>query len=411
MDAATQSYIDGQIKEIFGAEVAAHREFIQRMTREAEAKNQLPPWMVSDTSPVIDGSKMPKGASMGRIVASAVAGKLSGRGVDGALKYAEAKWGKGPEMEPVVRALQASDGGTGAIMITPQVSRDWIEYLRPDVVVRSIDPRPEALVGGTLSIPKVTGTTTATYRGENVVTNANPNPTAGFIYLSAKELISKIPISNKLIRYAGATGTDVEARVMYEMKRQIALREDLAFIRGDGTSNTPRGLLNWVNSANKTGMTATPTDATVIKDLGKLEFLIRNANIMRQRQAWLFSARTENFLKYLRNTQGGWIFKDEMNAGTLLGRPYRATTQIPDNLGGGTNESEVYLVEAAHVILADSLDMQVATTTEGSYTDANGVSQNAFDRDETVVRMITEHDLGVDYDKAIAILTAVTWSN
>ena len=41
--------------------------------------------------------------------------------------------------------------------------------------------------------------------------------------------------------------------------------------------------------------------------------------------------------------------------------------------------------------------------------DASGTVQSAFDNDETVLRVIVEHDLAVRYDRAIAVIEAVKW--
>ena len=89
------------------------------------------------------------------------------------------------------------------------------------------------------------------------------------------------------------------------------------------------------------------------------------------------------------------------------------TTNIPitqDTTGAGNdNESEVYLVDFAQVIIGESQGLLVDSSQEAAYHDGSNV-QAAFSLDQTVVRAIAEHDLGLRHDKAVAMLTGVTWT-
>lgn len=403
LDKESQDYVGSLVKDLFGAHVQEERVELQRLAAEA-IQPAYPAWMKNLEAQRTAGERV-KGALFARTLACSVAQKLAGVRGAGA-EFAKKMWGDDADNAPVIKALQAGDFATGGVWIDRTISTDFIEFLRPEVVVRAFNPRTEPMPNGTSSIRKQTGTTTATYRGENVPQNANPNPEYGWVHLSAKELIAKIPISNKLIRYAA---NDIEAMVLNDAREYIATREDIAFIRGDGTQNTPRGLRYWVNAANVFNANATVNHVNIVRDLGKAEFLLTNANIKMRRPGIIMSPRTENYLKYLLNAQGYWAFQAEMNAGKLLGKPYKTTTQVPDNLGGGSDESELYLVDFDHVVLGEVGRLDVASTSEASYKDSAGNVQSAFDNDETVVRVITEHDLAVRQDKAIAVITAVKW--
>jgi hypothetical protein len=50
----------------------------------------------------------------------------------------------------------------------------------------------------------------------------------------------------------------------------------------------------------------------------------------------------------------------------------------------------------------------VDATTEGAYYDGSSV-QATFSLDQTVVRVIEEHDFALRYDKAFALIQNVTW--
>jgi hypothetical protein len=82
---------------------------------------------------------------------------------------------------------------------------------------------------------------------------------------------------------------------------------------------------------------------------------------------------------------------------------------ISSNLGGGSNESELYLADFAHVVVGEQQGIELAISTEAAYRDAGGTLQGSFSRDETVIRAIAKHDFAMRHLPAVAILTGVTW--
>jgi HK97 family phage major capsid protein len=97
----------------------------------------------------------------------------------------------------------------------------------------------------------------------------------------------------------------------------------------------------------------------------------------------------------------------------LWGWPIGTTTNVPITLdtsgSGNDNESEVYLVDFAQVLIGESQGLLVDSSQEAAYHDGSNI-QAAFSLDQTVVRAIAEHDLGMRHDKAVAMLTQVTWT-
>ena len=84
------------------------------------------------------------------------------------------------------------------------------------------------------------------------------------------------------------------------------------------------------------------------------------------------------------------------------------TNQLPEDLGVGGNESEIYFVDFSQVLIPDTMAIQLSISTEATYMDG-GALVSAFSRDQTVVRTIAEHDLGLRHDKAVAVGTGVRW--
>ena len=61
------------------------------------------------------------------------------------------------------------------------------------------------------------------------------------------------------------------------------------------------------------------------------------------------------------------------------------------------------------VLIAESSDMTIDTSTEAAYLDSSGTLVSAFANDQTVLRAIMRHDLGVRHEESIAVIEAVKW--
>ncbi|HSG06479.1 MAG TPA: phage major capsid protein, partial [Nitrospiria bacterium] len=193
------------------------------------------------------------------------------------------------------------------------------------------------------------------------------------------------------------------------------VREDQAFLRDNGTDSTPKGLLQWALDASPSRIvqaSQTVSLANVTTDLGKLILKLVEQNVPMLRPGWIMSPRTWNYLMTVLTTNGPYAFRDEMTRGTLWGWPFRTTTQIPNNLDtsgtGGADESDIYLVDFADVVIGDSDMLRIDASGEASYEEGGSV-KSAFHRDETVVRGITEHDIAVRRDESVGILRDVSW--
>lgn len=300
-------------------------------------------------------------------------------------------------------------GAAGGFLVPEDVSSEIIELLRPVSVVLASGARPVPMPNGNLTTNRQATGSQAQYIGEQQDVPAT-GATFGQMKLSAKKLAALIPISNDLLR---ANSYAVDRIVRDDVVTALALRGDLAFIRGAGTEYSPRGLryqhvgspteATHVLSAN-----ATVNLANVTNDLAKLELALLNADVPMLKPGWLMSPTTLVFLQNIRDGNGNFAFPETQN-GMLRGKPIKTTTQIPSNLGGGGDESEIYLVDFVHIYVGEHMGIDIAVSTEAAYRDANNQLQAAFNRDETVMRAIQQHDIGTRHLQAIAILTGVKW--
>lgn len=338
-----------------------------------------------------------KGYGMARFLRAMAAGKAD---PERAAKWATKNWGAD---DPMTKILEASEDSGGGVLVPTQHSTEVIELLRERAVFRSMGPTTVPMPTGSLQIPKITGGATATYIGEsqNIV---KTEQTTGMVNLSWKKLAAVVPISNDFLRFE-TYGAD--SMIRNDLVASMSDREDIAFIRGDGTENTPKGLLHFCPAANKITANGTVTITTITEEALEAILLLRNAHVRMINVGWLWSPRTTLYLKSLRDTNGNFVFKTELDAGTFFGFPFNDTTNIPDDLNSST-ESEIYLVDFADVILGESMNLMIDTSSEASYWDGSAY-QSAYSKDLTLMRVIAEHDLGVRHDASIAMIVAVKW--
>lgn len=275
-------------------------------------------------------------------------------------------------------------------------------------MVRASEPRVLPMPRGTLTLPRQTQAATATY-GSEVAAIPASQQSVGQIVATYKKLTALVPVSNDLMRYSDPA---VDAFVRDDLVQVLARREDAAFIRGDGSSDSPRGFLSFCQAGNVINSTAVFALSTVAQELGGAVNKLESANVPIIRPVWLMNPRSKNYLYNVQNAVGAYVYRDEMNEGKLLGIPFKITTQIPTNLtvGGNNDCSEVYLVDMAHAMILDSMTLELAVSREGTYTDANGNTVSVFQSDQTLVRAIAEHDFQMRHDEAIAVIKGVRWA-
>ena len=342
-----------------------------------------------------------KGMRCARLIRALAAGKAD---PVRAKAFAEENW-KDPLGVEVTKALAAGQGSAGGFMVPEDYVDEVIELLRNRTAVRRLGAITVPMPHGTLTYPKQTGGATAEYVGENAGQNAS-QPTLGSIVFSAKKLRVTVPISNDLLIYSRPSA---DTLVRNDMLRQTSIKEDLSFIRGAGTNFSPKGLYFQAASDNKFDANGTVNLANVTTDLGKAILKLEENNVAFSKPGWIMAPRTRNYLMTVRDGNGNYAFRAEMLLGTLWGFPFVSTNQILKTYGSGSNESEVYLADFDDVLIAESSDMTIDTSTEAAYLNSDGTLVSAFANDQTVLRAIMRHDLGVRHEESIAVIEAVKW--
>jgi HK97 family phage major capsid protein len=299
-------------------------------------------------------------------------------------------------------ALSAGSLAEGGGLIREGVSADFIELLRARTAVRASGVSEQPMPSGNLPIDGQSGGATASWIGEQQGTNASA-PTFLRVNLSAKKLRCTVPVSNSLVRFSAKAVID---RVLQDAQSAMSSAEDVAFLRGPGTACTPCGLKGWAGHSH--AAQGTPDLTKVTTDTGQaiLNLLDNNSRMLKPR--WIWAPRTTIYLGNLRNSNGFKVFP-EIENGRFRGYPFLDTTSVPTNLGTGVDESEVYFFDAADVVIGQVPVIAARVSDVADYRDSNGALVSAFDRDETVIDIIEEVDLGVRHAGSVDVITAVLW--
>lgn len=308
--------------------------------------------------------------------------------------------------EEVAMSLNTLTSSAGGILVPANLSSEVIELLRPKSVVRKLGARTLPITNGNITIPRLKGGAVVGYVGADSDMPATEQQFDD-LQLTAKKLAALVPIANDLLKYAGVN-PNVDQIVVADLTAAIGAREDKAFIRDDGTANTPKGLRFWALNGNLIAASDGATIQKVETDLNKAILALEGADANMTQPGWIMAPRVFRFLSGMRDGNGNKVYP-ELDNGMLKGYPVGKTTQIPINLGVGTNESELYFVDFGDVFIGEEETLEIDYSKEATYKDSEGNVVSAFQRDQTLIRVIAKNDFGPRHVESIAVLTGVTW--
>ncbi len=305
------------------------------------------------------------------------------------------------------QAQSAGSAEGGGLLIIDDMAGDIIELLRPFSVVRQIGARSVGIPRGTLRTPRITAGVSSAYVGEGKAIPASKIK-VGQISLQARKLATLVAFTNELRTFAG----DVDAILLDDMLASIGTTEDVAFLFGKGTENEPKGITEWAVAANKFDATQAAASATLTEvqtDLRKAEELLLSADVPMRSPVWIMSPRSRLFLRDLRDTEDRGVFGDEMRqSGTINGRRFFETNNILNNLGGGSDESLVILVDASEVVIGDVQQVSVDRTNTATVR-IDGVDTSLFEHDMSAIRLRQWNDLILRHDVSASVIEALKW--
>lgn len=312
--------------------------------------------------------------------------------------------------ETVAKALGTLTGGSGGYLVQPEMG-EFIDSLGAGSAVRSLGARVVPMKNGSISLPGGSSGATANWVGENAVAGSS-TPAERMVTMNAKKCMVVIPVSNELLEDASGLA---DQWIEDEGKRAAEEAEDLAFIRGTGSANAPRGMRYRVDSSNLFNIThaaAAATAAEKYADLGRAIQKLANYNVKMLKCGWVMSKRSEWDLRTTMNSLQLPMFQS-MDNGLLFGFPFASTTQIPNNLSvvGSADESEIYFADFQSVVIGETKETTLEVVKGAAYYDSDSSAVvSGLSNDQTVVVVRKRVDFTSLHDgKDIAVINACDW--
>ena len=304
------------------------------------------------------------------------------------------------ETAPVTKALLAGTTNSGAELVSEQLSTEFIELLRNASVLRAAGVRQMDNPTGNMTIAKHTASDEAVWVGEGVAP-ADADETFDVVTFTWKTLTKEVPISKDLIMFASFDAEEIVAR---SITQSIGEKEDATFLRATASATVPGGILTLTPAPQKFDANGTVNAANVERDVALLveRLMVANVPVNERNGLFIMNSRTSTFLATLRDANGALIYPQMSVAPAdrrMLGFRVAVTNSIPRNLGGGTNQSEVYFISTDEWAIADGQNQMELNVSE--HTD--------FSKRMVRFQGVTRTDFHPLRNVGAAVLQEVTW--
>ena len=306
------------------------------------------------------------------------------------------------EIQGYFKALTVSTPSEGGFAVPEALSSDIIQFLYPKLAYSQLGSRRVDMPSGNLNLPRFDAKAACSYIGETKAAAAT-KPVIGNVRGSSKKLSALIPISNDLIRSSNPT---LDAFVRDDLVMSLMLSRDYTAFYGAGTVWTPAGISTQLTTSEKTGTEGAATTAFTADVPGSMLGMLMSKNIPGVSYGWAFNGWAWSWLYNLKTTTGAYIYRDEMNKGTLLGKPFVVSNQIySSNLAAGTAPSssdycDIFLGDFSEFIEFVQMDMELMSSKEASYVDELGNTVSAVQNDMTILRALSLHDFGLRHKES-----------
>jgi HK97 family phage major capsid protein len=308
------------------------------------------------------------------------------------------------EIEKRAPPMASTTVGEGADLITAERRNDLIDFLRAKTVVFELGAI-DLQFTGILDMGYQNSDATFAYANEAVIVNAQSLLTAK-LQMTERNVSAHVAVTNNLLNNKSA---GVEQWISASLTEGLARARDLVALRSTVAGPSPKGVLGWTKAANKFAAGVANTTGTKIADLVKSIRLVSESNKSLEAGGFAMSPRSYYSLLATLDANSNFVFANQLAAGKLFGYNVRDTTQIPNNLGAGT-ESEIYFGAWNTLAVGFGLQnpMQLEFFPNGTYTVA-GTAISGISNNSSVLRCQESNDVVQLYDNTFAIIQAVPW--
>lgn len=286
-------------------------------------------------------------------------------------------WSDAPEELKLFKALNTQVGTEGGFIVPTQTSNKIIELLKDNAVVRNIPGvKVINMKSNSMEVGRLDTGPSITWGGENTTIASDTSVEFGLLTLKLKKAVCLYPMSREMIKYSNPS---VEALLKSELAASIGLAEDLAFLEGIGGSQ-PLGLYYNTRILN--------TDLSAVgsyDDIYEAQMQVRNQK--GEVSAWITNPTVEYTLRTLKDAEGRYLKNYDAGGpdrvAKLGGVPVHYTTQVPNTLRPGSNESYILGGDWKNFIIGQSGTLRIETSTEAG---------DSFAKDQLWIKVVHEVD-------------------
>lgn len=238
----------------------------------------------------------------------------------------------------------------------------------------------------------IEGNTVSVNWTAELATITQSDPTFGLVTLAAN-LLAGISRQSRQVLADAAVNEEVQNLLVRIFARALGLAEDTAFMVGTG-SGQPKGIRAYTISQSVAQAGANLVDS----DLTNLQYTL--PYWYRQNAVYIMHDTRRKLISNLRDSNGRKLHPeiDDLENPTLNGNPVIINQDIPTNLGGGTNESEIYFGDLSYYYIGDRQQMfSEVSTQEGT----------SFEKHRAAVKVGERLDGQLTLTEAFAKMTAV----
>ncbi|MCF0238162.1 MAG: phage major capsid protein, partial [Sphaerochaetaceae bacterium] len=246
--------------------------------------------------------------------------------------YKKAFWARlrtSEHLAPEVRnALEEGNDSEGGYLVPDEFERTLIDSLKDNCIVRNVS-HIFTTASGLHKIPVVASHGEASWLDEEA-TIPESDDSFGQVTLSAHKIGTLIKISEELLN---DSAFDLESYVREEFSRRMGVKEEEAFLVGNGTGK-PTGIFD-ATGGGQIGITTAATNAITADELIDLFYSLRAP--YRRNAVFMLNETTVKAIRKLKDSNGNYIWQPGLKEGEpdlLLGKRLLTSNFIPE-LGAG----------------------------------------------------------------------------
>src|SRR5262245_23346717 len=371
--------------------------------------------------PVVTGSRYvaPSGANKSLVDHVASGGDLNEVEHPGEFKASRFGRTSGRRAESLwVKALSEATTSAGGALVPIELSDQVVSLIRARSAVMTLGPTVVP-VQKELDVASLATGAVAYYVAENAAITPSEETFGLTALLRPKELAALVPVSNRLLR--DASNPSVDSVITNDLAEVMMLKQDYAFIQGTGgTSPTGITQASGIQVGPNLGANGALLTFDNLKDIVGGQRLLNSGF---SKPGWIMSPRTLTSLGKIKITSGGQPSGQYLGdtgllthdgagtGGTLLGYPYRTTSQIPINLTVGTSTDCTFLIfgsDWSEFWVGENQTLMIEMSGDANYTPDGGTSWvSAFQNRMTLFRAVMAHDCALRRASFFTVTTGV----